>query len=121
MEGGNVKTFAGNGFFGMRDGQGMEAQFYRPGAVAVGNLGDVFVADTGNNAIRHITPDGVVSTLWSRVSYVSGERRVYNATLQGTPPSGIWEPQGITAWWFDPASLAAIELYATSPPPPPTI
>ena len=35
--------------------------FNSPNAVAVDSAGNVFVADTGNNAIKEITPDGTVS------------------------------------------------------------
>ncbi len=56
---------AGNrGRAGFADGKGPEAQFAHPwqgiGADAAGN---VYVSDTGNNAVRKITPDGRVSTL----------------------------------------------------------
>lgn len=45
------------------DGTGPASRFNIPGGVAVDNLGNVFVADSGNNKIRKITSAGVVSTL----------------------------------------------------------
>ncbi|MFH1497428.1 MAG: hypothetical protein ABII82_06340 [Verrucomicrobiota bacterium] len=38
-------------------------QFLFPGDVSTDSIGNVYVADTNNNLIRKITPDGVVSTL----------------------------------------------------------
>ena len=51
------------GGFGYVDGPGDTALFYGPSSVAVDGAGNVYVADEGNNLIREITPDGVVSTL----------------------------------------------------------
>jgi hypothetical protein len=42
----------------MRDGQGPAASFYFPVAVATDGAGILYVADSGNNVIRKITPGG---------------------------------------------------------------
>jgi sugar lactone lactonase YvrE len=59
---GAVSTLAGSSFVGFLDGTGASARFRNPTSVAVDSNGNVFVADSGNNAIRKITPSGVVST-----------------------------------------------------------
>jgi sugar lactone lactonase YvrE len=59
---GTVSTVAGSGR-GYTDGPGASARFDTPSGIAVSPTGIVYVADTGNNAIRRISPDGVVSTL----------------------------------------------------------
>lgn len=59
---GTVSTLAGSGR-GYLDGPGASARFDTPSGIAVDTTGAVYVADTGNNAIRRISPDGVVSTL----------------------------------------------------------
>ncbi|MBA4094542.1 MAG: gluconolaconase, partial [Candidatus Accumulibacter sp.] len=59
---GVVSTFAGAGE-GFADGPGAAAAFHTPSALAIDRLGNLYVADTGNHAIRKITPDGSVSTL----------------------------------------------------------
>ena len=60
---GMVTTLAGTaGVYGSADG-GAEARFRVPLGIAVDNTGNILVADTGNNTIRKISPQGVVSTL----------------------------------------------------------
>lgn len=61
---GEVSTLAGVArVTGSTNGKGTVAHFKYPGGVAVDAAGTVYVADTGNNAIRKITVGGVVSTL----------------------------------------------------------
>ena len=60
---GNVTTVAGDGTAGFSDGQGDQARFNQPVALAVSSEGTMYVADFGNNAIRKITPDRMVTTL----------------------------------------------------------
>lgn len=60
---GQVTTLAGNGIAGFQDGKGAAAQFNGPLGVAVDAAGVVYVADTYNDRIRRIGPDGEVSTI----------------------------------------------------------
>ncbi|WP_371867940.1 gluconolaconase [Pseudoduganella rivuli] len=60
---GTVSTLAGSGVAGTADGIGKAAQFNGPVGLAVDDDGTVYVADTYNDTIRKIAPDGVVSTL----------------------------------------------------------
>lgn len=62
---GVVTTLAGKAFKrnqGSKNGKGAAASFNHPCGIAVDQKGNVYVADVGNNKIRKITPDGVVST-----------------------------------------------------------
>jgi sugar lactone lactonase YvrE len=59
---GLVSTFAGTGTRGTNNGDALtQAEFANPSAVAVDPSNNVYVADTGNNAIRIITGDPVVN------------------------------------------------------------
>jgi sugar lactone lactonase YvrE len=60
---GLVSTLAGNGKAGYLDGKASEAQFNGPIGIAVDKADKLYVADTYNDRIRVITPDGQVSTL----------------------------------------------------------
>ncbi|HEX8603419.1 MAG TPA: NHL repeat-containing protein, partial [Pseudoduganella sp.] len=59
---GTLATLAG-GREGFADGKGVQAMFDTPSALALDHLGNLYVADTGNHAVRRIAPDGTVSTL----------------------------------------------------------
>jgi sugar lactone lactonase YvrE len=61
---GVVSTIAGSpGSQGTADGDGANARFLVPGGVAADSAGNVYVADSGNNAIRKIDTSGTVSTI----------------------------------------------------------
>lgn len=62
---GVITTAAGNGAFGLRGDQGpaVDAQLYRPYGVATDTLGNIYVADLGNQRIRRISPSGIITTV----------------------------------------------------------
>lgn len=60
-----VQAEAGTGTVGGGGdgGQALTAQFNAPGQVAYDQFGNLFVADTGNNRIRRVSADGIVTTV----------------------------------------------------------
>jgi len=84
---GVVTTFAGSGVRGSSDGKGNEATFNRPMGIAVDRSGNVYVADTFNDLIRKITPDGIVTTLAGTINKGSNDGKGVAASFNG--PSGL--------------------------------
>ncbi len=61
---GIVTVFAGNlSASGNADGEGAAARFTDIAGLSTDNAGNVYVAESGNNTIRKITPNAVVTTL----------------------------------------------------------
>ncbi len=62
---GNIASVAGNGLIGFSGdgGQALRAQMNSPEGVAVDAAGNLYVADTGNNVVRRVSPAGVITTV----------------------------------------------------------
>lgn len=85
---GQVSTLAGApGIAGSADGAGATARFAYPWGLAIDRAGNLYVADSGNNAVRRIAPDGRVSTFVGR----SGPY----ANQPGPLPGGLAYPVGV--------------------------
>lgn len=85
---GTVMTLAGlAGNVGNTDGNTGSARFWNPQGLAVDDVGNIYVADTGNNTVRKITSTGIVSTL----SEVAGTNSVpgESADVQLNSPGGV--------------------------------
>jgi hypothetical protein len=64
-----VQTFAGSGFYGNWDGQGVFTMFNGPSAVVADSSSNLFVLDGGNALIRKIAPDATVTTFFNLGPY----------------------------------------------------
>lgn len=85
----SITVFAGTaGVAGSADGVGAEAQFRLPNGIAVDKAGDVYVADTGNNTIRRISQNGMVTTLAGK----AGSHGNSDGTGAG---ARFWAPFGV--------------------------
>jgi DNA-binding beta-propeller fold protein YncE len=106
---GTVTTVAGSGPSGSNgglvDGPADVARFFGPEGLTVDSQGNIFVADTLNNRIRRISPDGMVTTVAG-----SGPGTVYG--FDGALVNG----PAATARFSDPSDVAvdaAGALYVT--------
>jgi serine/threonine protein kinase len=70
---GQVTTFAGlAGQQGDQDGIGLSARFALPLSMALDRVGNLYVADSGNRAIRIINRDGQVTTMHPTITTAAG-------------------------------------------------
>ncbi|RAJ92647.1 putative secreted protein (Por secretion system target) [Larkinella arboricola] len=60
-----ITTIAGNGSrsFSGDGGPATSAGIYSPGGVAVDQQGNVLIVDVGNNRVRKVAPDGIITTV----------------------------------------------------------
>jgi streptogramin lyase len=73
---------------GNEDGVGATARFGRPGGIAVGSDGNIYIADSSNNTIRRVSPDGTVTTL-AGVAGMPGTTDGGGAAASFGQPSGL--------------------------------
>jgi sugar lactone lactonase YvrE len=62
---GIIMTVAGNGLFAYSgdDGPATNASLYNPTGLAVDTYGNLFIADIGNNRIREVSTNGIITTV----------------------------------------------------------
>lgn len=92
LEAGTVETALGTGRAGKQGGYGVRAAFDSPTGVAVGEDGEVFIADTGNHRIRLMAPTGKVTT------YAGAEEGCALGSLQQArfrEPTGLCYVDGV--------------------------
>jgi uncharacterized protein (TIGR03437 family) len=85
---GNISTLAGNGVSGFSgdSGQATSAQLNGPQGVAVDSAGNVYIADTANNRVRKVAPDGFITTVAGNgAAGVSGDGGLAVNALVGNP------------------------------------
>jgi DNA-binding beta-propeller fold protein YncE len=74
------KADGGLGGFSGDGGPATSAQLNAPQGVAVDGAGDLFIADTFNNAIREVTPAGTITTVVNSSAHPGGESNGAAAT-----------------------------------------
>jgi len=91
-----------SGSVGYRDGVASGAQFGCPKGLTLDALGNIFLADTGNNNIRKISTNGIVSTIAGGRPTGSGDRWPYYQPST----SGFRDGLGSAARFNRPSSIA---------------
>ncbi len=87
-----VTTIAGQIFSGTNDGTGTNAQFSSPEGIALDANSNLYVADTGNNTIRKISPSG---TNWM-VTTIGGQAGK-PGSVDGTGAASVFnQPASLT-------------------------
>ncbi|MGO9003881.1 MAG: BACON domain-containing protein [Limisphaerales bacterium] len=87
---GIITTVAGGGHYGLGDGgAATNASLVQPSGVAVDASGNLFIADTWNNRIREVDPDGIITTVAGNgsLNYSGDGGQATSASLAG--PSGV--------------------------------
>ncbi|HXB73924.1 MAG TPA: IPT/TIG domain-containing protein [Candidatus Acidoferrales bacterium] len=89
---GVITTVAGNGdtTFGGDGGPAASAGLSGPRGVAVDAAGNLYIADTGHNRIRKVTPDGTITTIAGNGTCCYSGDGGSAATAQLNVPWGLW-------------------------------
>ncbi len=87
---GAINTLAGTGAGGFSGdlGPAASAQLNQPSAVAVSSVGDVYIADTGNNRIRKVSAGTITTFAGTGAAGFAGDTGTA-ATAQLNAPSGV--------------------------------
>ncbi|MDO4540240.1 MAG: hypothetical protein Q4B48_03920, partial [Syntrophomonadaceae bacterium] len=83
-----VFTAVGSGEAGYKDAHGIKAQFNNPTGIAADAAGGLYVADTNNHVIRHISSQGQVSTYAG--SPISGRADGSLSAARFCEPTGLY-------------------------------
>lgn len=84
IAGGGYKTKTDEPVGAFADGKGEAAQFNEPQGITIDDDGYLYVADTGNQRIRRVSPEGVVTTIaGSGMDLITGTQYIQGGYLDG--------------------------------------
>jgi hypothetical protein len=96
---GQISTFAGNGRAGYRGdgGPADQAELTSPTGVAVDSLGNLYIADDGNNVIRRVATNGTITTVAGDVAADQANGGLGGFSGDGGPATSaqLNDPEGL--------------------------
>ena len=94
---GIISTFAGNdrSDFSGDNGPAVSASLNGPNGVAVDSMSNVYIADTGNNRIRKVTPAGMITTVAGNgMAALAGDNGPATSAALNTPTGLVVDSSG---------------------------
>jgi sugar lactone lactonase YvrE len=116
---GLINTVAGNGTFGFSGdgGSATSASLNYPYGIAIDAAGNLLIADHGNNSIRKVTPDGVISSIGVISSDGVGIQQPTTITVDILGNLLVSENERNMVWEVSPAGVAFVVAGGTGGPP----
>ena len=103
-----VTTLAGDGTQSLKDDAGLKAAFFTPAHITLDMVGNLYIADYGNSAVRKVTPDGVVTTIanysngfhepWG-ITYSNSKEKLYVSDRSTNLISSITLSSNSVSWY----------------------
>jgi uncharacterized protein (TIGR03437 family) len=120
---GVISTVAGTGVAGTswEESVATAARLDSPRGVVVDDMGDIFIADTGNHRIRQVTPDGLMHTIagTGAAGFAGDGASAADALLNG--PQGLFLDGAGDLYFADTGNNRIRRLVPDAVPPPPVI
>jgi uncharacterized protein (TIGR03437 family) len=117
---GTISTVAGTGAAGFSGDGGLAtaAGISAPAGVVVDDNGDIFIADTGNNRIRLVTPDGLIHTIAGQTAAGFSGDGGPAAAAQINAPGGLLLDGAGDLYFADTGNNRVRRLVPQAVPPP---
>jgi uncharacterized protein (TIGR03437 family) len=119
---GIIATVAGTGQagFGADGSAAVSAALNTPRGLAVDDNGNIFIADTGNNVIRQVMPDGTIYTIAGQAAAAAGFAGDGGMALAAllNAPAGIVEDGSGALYFADTNNNRVRRLISQAAPPP---
>ncbi len=88
---GNIQTVAGDGYLNAVGdfGSATNAVLYQPSAVSLDSAGNIYIADTGTQRVRQVSPSGIITTVAGNGTASSSSDKISSTTATLNFPMGV--------------------------------